>query len=75
MTEIDMARQYGHNMEVEFVDNKDAFNIGYKSFLAGYNKGKADAKEIIKTFLSFAEAFGYSLSMDKFIAEAEQFIK
>ena len=36
MTEIDMARQYGHNMEVEFIDNKDAFNIGYKAFLAGY---------------------------------------
>ena len=32
------------------------------------------AKEIIKTFLGFAEAFGYSPSMDKFIAEAEQFI-
>lgn len=38
MTEIDMVRKYGHNMEVEFIDNKDAFNIGYKSFLAGYNK-------------------------------------
>ena len=38
MTEIDMARQHGHNMEVEFFDNKDAFNIGYKSFLAGFNK-------------------------------------
>ena len=33
------------------------------------------AKEIIKTFLGFAEAFGYSPSMDKFMAEAEQFIK
>ena len=33
------------------------------------------AKEIIKTFLGFAEAFGYSPSMDKFITEAEQFIK
>ena len=33
------------------------------------------AKEIIKTFLGFAEAFGYSPSMDKFIAEAEQFLK
>ncbi len=32
------------------------------------------AKEIIKTFLGFAEAFGYSPSMDKFITEAEQFI-
>ena len=33
------------------------------------------AKEIIKTFLGFAETFGYSPSMAKFIAEAEQFIK
>lgn len=32
------------------------------------------AKEIIKTFLGFAEAFGYSSSMDKFITEAEQFL-
>ena len=32
------------------------------------------AKEIIKTFLGFAKAFGYSPSMDKFISEAEQFI-
>ena len=34
-----------------------------------------EAKEIIKTFLGFAEAFGYSPSMDKFISEAEQFSK
>ena len=33
------------------------------------------AKELIKTFLDFAEAFGYSPSMDKFITEAEQFLK
>ena len=33
-----------------------------------------NAKEIIKTFLGFAEAFGYSPSMDKFITEAKQFI-
>ena len=32
------------------------------------------AKEIIRTFLGFAEAFGYSPSMDKFITEAEQFL-
>ena len=32
------------------------------------------AKEIIKTFLGFAEAFSYSPSMDKFISEAEQFL-
>jgi hypothetical protein len=44
MTEIDMARQHGHNMEVEFVKNKDAFSIGYKSFLAGYNKVKEQAE-------------------------------
>lgn len=39
-------------------------------------KERADkAKEIIKTFLGFAEVFGYSPSMDKFITEAEQFLK
>lgn len=38
-------------------------------------KDLCNAKEIIKTFLGFAEAFGYSPSMDKFITEAEQFIK
>jgi hypothetical protein len=38
-------------------------------------KENAKAKEIIKTFLVFAEAFGYSPSMDRFITEAEQFIK
>ena len=41
-------------------------------------KGKEQltkAKEIIKTFLGFAETFGYSPSMDKFITEAEQFLK
>lgn len=32
------------------------------------------AKEIIKTFLSFAETFGYSPSMDKFITEVKQFL-
>jgi hypothetical protein len=37
-------------------------------------KENAKAKEIIKTFLGFAEAFGYSPSMDKFITDAEQFI-
>ena len=42
-----------------------------------YRKDKEQltkAKEIIRTFLGFAEAFGYSPSMDKFITEAEQFI-
>jgi ribosomal protein S16 len=32
------------------------------------------AKEIIKTFLGFAETFGYSPSMDKFISDTEQFL-
>ena len=39
-----------------------------------FNTFKSQAKEIIKTFLGFAEAFGYSPSMDKFITEAKQFI-
>ena len=33
-----------------------------------------NAKEIIKTFLGFAETFGYSPSMDKFISDTEQFL-
>ena len=33
------------------------------------------AKEIIKTILGFMQTFGYSPSMDKFVTEAEQFIK
>lgn len=33
------------------------------------------AKEIIKTMLGFMQIFGYSPSMDKFVTEAEQFIK
>lgn len=33
------------------------------------------AKEIIKTFLGFAETFGYSPSMDKFITEVKDFLK
>jgi hypothetical protein len=40
-----------------------------------FNTFKSKAKEIIKTFLGFAEAFGYSPSMDKFITDAEQFLK
>jgi len=71
MTEIDMARQHGHNMEVEFVNNKDAFNIGYKSFLVGYNKAKNEAKEIIKKFLDANS----ELDMLNAQREAEQFIK
>ena len=39
-----------------------------------FNTFKSQAKEIIKTFLGFAEAFGYSPSMDKFISDTEQFL-
>lgn len=39
-----------------------------------FNTFKSKAKEIIKTFLGFAEAFGYSPSMDKFISDTEQFL-
>ena len=42
------------------------------------NNGLSDnltkAKEIIKTFLGFAEAFGYSPSMDNFISDTKQFL-
>lgn len=48
MTRIDMARQCGHNMEVEFSDNKDAFNIGYKAFLAGLKAGKLEWHDLRK---------------------------
>lgn len=48
MTEIDMARQYGHNMEVEFIDNKDAFNIGYKAFLAGLKASRLEWHDLRK---------------------------
>ncbi len=50
-----------------------ATDEGYARTLQTMQLSKA--KEIIKTFLGFAEAFGYSPSMDKFITEAEQFIK
>jgi hypothetical protein len=52
---------------------KYALNLEYK--LNWYDEQLTKAKEIIKTFLGFAEAFGYSPSMDKFITEAEQFLK
>ena len=42
-----------------------------------YRKDKEQltkAKEIIRTFFGFAEAFGYSPSMDKFITDTEQFL-
>lgn len=48
MLEIDMARQHGHCMEVEFTDNKDAFNIGYKSFLAGLSAGRLKRHDLKK---------------------------
>jgi hypothetical protein len=51
MKEIDMARQHGHNMEVEFIDNKDAFNIGYKSFLAGLKAGRPKWHKVIDGFM------------------------
>ena len=51
MKEIDMARQHGHNMEVEFVDNKDAFNIGYKSFLAGLKAGRPKFYKVIDGYM------------------------
>lgn len=59
---------------------KASENNSYKAFqLQEENKtisGKlTKAKEIIKTFLGFAEAFGYSPSMDAFITEVEQFLK
>lgn len=46
--------------------------------LANWQKCKGQltkAKEIIKTFLGFAETFGYSPSMDKFITEVKDFLK
>lgn len=43
--------------------------------LTDFNTFKSETKEIIKTFLGFVEAFGYSPSMDKFITETEQFLK
>lgn len=46
--EIDKARQHGHNMEVEFIDNKDAFEIGCKSFLAGLRAGKLQWHDLRK---------------------------
>lgn len=59
------------------LDTQDAVTM--QMYTNKANKEIADrqltkAKEIIKTFLGFAEAFGYSPSMDKFIAEAEQFL-
>ena len=33
------------------------------------------AKKIIRIFLGFADAFGFSPSLDKYITEAEQFLK
>ena len=59
---------------------KASENNSYKAFqLQEENKTLSakltKAKEIIKTFLGFAEAFGYSPSMDEFITEVEQFLK
>lgn len=46
--EIGMARQCGHNAEVEFPDNKAAFNISYESFLAGLKAGKPQWHDLKK---------------------------
>lgn len=48
MTEIDMTIRHGHNMEVEYINNKDAFSIGYKSFLAGLKAGKLEWHDLRK---------------------------
>ena len=51
---------------------------GYVKFLCE-NGNEHDqltkAKELIKIFLGLMQTFGYSPSMDKFITEAEQFLK
>ena len=61
-------------LEKENAELKDNFKIA-KDNEYEYSSLLIKAKEIIKTFLGFAEAFGYSPSMDKFITEAEQFLK
>lgn len=40
MTEMDLARQCAHNAEVKYIDDKNAFNIAYNSFLDGLKAGK-----------------------------------
>jgi hypothetical protein len=84
MDDEEMAEEYikVNNLEWELECNRTS-PIGEvkQTYLAGLKAGRPEwydlrkAKEIIKTFLGFAEAFGYSPSMDKFISEAEQFIK
>ena len=46
----------------------------WKSVYELTNNQLTKAREIIKTFLGFAEAFGCSPSMDKFMTETEQFL-
>ena len=41
----------------------------------GYNKGKNEAKEIIKKISGFIQTFGCGPSTDKLVAEAQQFLK
>jgi hypothetical protein len=54
---------------------QEAYDRGFKEGRAFEKDQLTKAKEIIKTFLVFAEAFGYSPSIDKFISDAEQFLK
>lgn len=66
------CQNYKHN-------NKSCPNDGscvHYSKWEGYkNPQLTKAKEIIKTFLGFTEAFGYSPSMDKFISDTKQFLR
>jgi hypothetical protein len=80
MTDAEIAKKYAEDKISLAVSmyNPRAESIAETACLYGLtykNKQLAKAKEIIKTFLGFAEAFGYSPSMDKFITEAEQFIE
>lgn len=56
----------------EIIDSSSASLMREK--LRGY-KQRTKAREIIQTFLGIVEAFGYSPSMDKFVSEAEQFLR
>ena len=54
--------------------NDDVHDCEFRHYAIEYGSKLTKAKEIIKTFLGFAEAFGYSPSMDKFISDTEQFL-
>lgn len=66
------CQNYKHN-------NKSCPNDGscvhYNKWEDYKNSQLTKAKEIIKTFLGFTEAFGYSPSMDKFISDTKQFLR